>query len=77
MQTLEQYISSYPIRATQQEWARFFGISQPYLSQILSGRRTPHRVLMQKIERRTRGAVPVMVWFNQPERLGRRREAML
>lgn len=63
MQTLSQYIASHPIRATQSEWARFLGISQPYLSQILSGARTPHWRVMRRIEGKTRGAVPMDVWF--------------
>ncbi|WP_104019091.1 helix-turn-helix domain-containing protein [Roseovarius nitratireducens] len=63
MQTLGQYISNHPIRATQREWARFLGVSQPYLSQILSGTRTPHWRVMRRIEERTRGAVPMAVWF--------------
>jgi len=67
MQNLNQYIASYPVAATQIEWARFFGISQPYLSQILSGARTPHRALMKRIEEKTRGAVPVVVWFDRSE----------
>lgn len=63
MQTLSQYIANHPIRATQCEWARFLGISQPYLSQILSGARTPHWRLMRRIEEKTRGAVPMDVWL--------------
>lgn len=68
MKTLEEYIAAYPLHATQQEWARFFGVSQGYLSQIISGARYPSPRLMRRIEEKTRGEVPVIVWF-QTDRL--------
>lgn len=64
MQTLREYISHYPMRATHAQWAAFFGISQPFFSQLISGARFPSRKLMMRIEERTRGAVPVTVWFD-------------
>jgi len=67
MQTLNRYIADHPVRATQHEWAQFLGISQPYLSQLLSGVRTPHWRVMRRIEEKTRGEVPVIVWLQQME----------
>ena len=67
MQTLKEYIAAYPLKAKQSQWAKVFGISQPYLSQILAGRRLPHPKLMQTIEAQTRGRVPVSVWFQKQE----------
>lgn len=63
MQTLRTYIAAYPRKATQRDWAKFFGISQAYFSQIMSGARFPSPRLMQRIEDRTRGEVPIAVWF--------------
>jgi len=67
MQTLNRYIADHPVRATQREWAQFLGVSQPYLSQILSGVRTPHWRVMRRIEDKTRGEVPMTVWLQQME----------
>jgi len=63
MQTLRSYVDTYPTPATQRQWAAFFGISQAFFSQILRGDRLPGRETMMRIEKRTRGEVPVIVWF--------------
>lgn len=60
--TLNEYIEQYPSPKTQAEWAIFFGLSQPFLCQILGGKRRPRYPTMLRIERRTRGAVPVSAW---------------
>jgi len=59
-------MASYPLNASQEDWAEFFGISQSYLSQISTGARSPGKELMKRIEEKTRGAVPIMVWFTPP-----------
>lgn len=66
MQTLKNYMANYPLNASQRDWADFFGISQSYLSQILTGARSPSKELMKRIEKKTRGAVPIIVWFTPP-----------
>jgi DNA-binding transcriptional regulator YdaS (Cro superfamily) len=59
---LSDYIESYPGAKTQSEWALEFGMSQPFFSQVLSGQRRPGFDTMVRIERTTRGAVPVSSW---------------
>lgn len=62
--TLAEFIRSHPeIARTQEEWAAHFGLSRPYLSQILSGERSPGRKAIATIAERTGGAVPPGVWF--------------
>lgn len=48
---------------SQREWAARLGISQSYLSQILSAVRDPGRDTILQIERATAGEVPAAAWF--------------
>lgn len=59
---LAEYIAASPTRS-QQEWAELFGISRSYLSEILSGQKTPGRKAIQKIATATGGAVGPAAWF--------------
>lgn len=43
--------------------AAFFGISEPYLSQLINGRRRPSGMLAARIEHATGGQVPASSWF--------------
>lgn len=52
---------------TQNAFAAQIGVSKGYLSQILSGQRSPSRDMIQKIDHATEGKVPPSVWFQTPE----------
>ncbi len=52
---------------SQSDIAMKFGISQAYLSQILSGKRRPSLDLAIRIERLTDGAVPATSWVEQED----------
>lgn len=58
---LAEHISRSGMR--QKEWAERFGISQPYLSDLLRGNRTPSLEVAVRIERETQGAVPAVSWI--------------
>ncbi|MBC7156376.1 MAG: helix-turn-helix transcriptional regulator [Rhodobacteraceae bacterium] len=47
---------------SQREWAARFGVSEPYLSDLLRGNRRPSLDLACRIERATGGAVPALSW---------------
>jgi transcriptional regulator with XRE-family HTH domain len=63
--TLEEYVALYEERngkATRGEIAKHLDISDAFLSQILSGIRSPSYRAMRKIELRTGGVVSVDTW---------------
>lgn len=62
MESLREYIDR--IGVSQNTFAEHIGVSKGYLSLILSGRRSPSRMMIQKIDRATDGRVPPAVWFN-------------
>lgn len=49
---------------SQADMARRVLISRPYMSQIVAGQKTPSLAVAVRIERETKGAVPVSSWFN-------------
>ena len=55
------------VATSRSDLAKEMGISRPYLSLILTGRRRPSLELAIRIERLTDGAVPVSSWIaNEP-----------
>ena len=48
---------------SQKEWARKFGIEQPYLSLLSNGRRVPSLFLAALIARKTNNRVPMSSWI--------------
>lgn len=58
MEHLKQYLKDKPKAA----FAALVGINPAYLSQILSGRKTPSLSLMCRIEQATDGTVTRMHW---------------
>lgn len=63
--TLDEYVALYfdrNARATKGEIAKHLDLSDAFLSQILSGVRTPSYRAMRKIEVRTGGVVSVDTW---------------
>jgi transcriptional regulator with XRE-family HTH domain len=63
--TLEEYVALYKERnsgATKGEIAKHLNVSDAFLSQIMSGIRTPSYRAMRKIELRTGGLVSVDTW---------------
>lgn len=44
-------------------WAEKLGISKPYLSDLLNGKKQPSLEMAVKIERETGGAVPATSWI--------------
>lgn len=64
MQTLNQYIAEHPTALTQEQWAKVFGISRSYLSEILSGARRPGWNAIVKINAATGGKVPPEAWLS-------------
>jgi transcriptional regulator with XRE-family HTH domain len=61
MKILAQFIADEPKRPLEM-WAKEFGISRSYLSEILSGK-SPGRATIEKIDRATAGKVPAASWF--------------
>lgn len=55
-------LNTYTAGKSSREVAALFGISQPYLSQLLTGVRTPSLKLALLIEDVSSGAVPVSSW---------------
>jgi len=49
------------------EFARSVGISAPYLTQILAGRKRPSLDLAFRIEKATDGIVPASCWVSHQE----------
>lgn len=66
MQVLHKYLKG----QSKSAFAKRVGIVPAYLSQILSGGRTPSFSLMVRIERETKGAVPVSAWADDARREG-------
>lgn len=58
METLRSYLRDKP----KAEFARAVGIKPVYLSQLLSAYRRPSFDLMERIEAKSGGAVPVSSW---------------
>jgi len=50
----------------QSDLATRLGISRGYMSELVSGDKSPGRELAVKIERATRGGVPVQSWDHPP-----------
>ena len=51
---------------TRRAWARRLDISESYLSDLLSGKKTPSLALAARIERETGGAVTAVSWVGNP-----------
>ncbi|MGA0540703.1 helix-turn-helix domain-containing protein [Neotabrizicola sp. VNH66] len=64
MTQLRSYIDKTGIR--QAALAGALGISKGYMSELVSGDKSPGRELAVKIERATFGAVPVQSWDHPP-----------
>jgi transcriptional regulator with XRE-family HTH domain len=60
MQQIKSFLKSSGIK--QAELADELGISRGYMSELANGDKSPGRELAVKIERVTRGAVPVASW---------------
>lgn len=65
MENLREHIAR--LGVSQSTFADRIGVSRGYLSQILSGARSPSREMIQKIDQATGGSVPPGVWFQTPE----------
>lgn len=57
-----EHLATYLAGKRNAEFARRLGISDAFLSQLLSGKRRPSLDLAFKIERATAGLVPASVW---------------
>lgn len=66
-QAFREYIVNHPEAEsrTQGQWADFFEISRPHFIGIFTGTAQPSKKLMQRIEAKTEGTVPIMSWFQQ------------
>jgi transcriptional regulator with XRE-family HTH domain len=62
MEALAQFIAGSPKRPME-AWAKEFGISRSYLTEILSRTKQPGRATIEKISAATSGAVPPESWF--------------
>ena len=49
---------------TQLIWAKRLGVSSPYLSDLIAGKKTPSLALAVRIEQETSGAVSVSSWVS-------------
>jgi transcriptional regulator with XRE-family HTH domain len=67
MKTLSQYIANSKVKRTQEEWAKFLGISRRYLLEILSGEVTPGWKTIAKIHEATGGKVPATAWLKRED----------
>ena len=65
MEKLKAYIKNSEVTRTQSEWAKDFGISRNYLSEILSGKQRPGWKTIQKIHRATGGTVSPDAWLTK------------
>lgn len=63
MDNLKQYINGQPDK-TKSYWAGIFGISRPYLYDLMDGKREPSLEVAKRIEAETSGVVPVSSWAN-------------
>ncbi|HBT01608.1 MAG TPA: hypothetical protein DEB47_17530 [Citreicella sp.] len=63
MSNLASHINSAPDK-TKGDWARDFGISRPYLYQLIDGKREPSVEVALRIAAATGGAVPISTWPN-------------
>ncbi|MCR9276218.1 MULTISPECIES: hypothetical protein [unclassified Mameliella] len=66
---IEQYVEQYRAgnpKAKLAEIAQHLGLSQPYLSQILTQARDPGRKTMQTIYLRSGGSVTMESWLKRP-----------
>lgn len=50
---------------SQAHWAHQFGVSPPFLSEILNGKKRPGLDVAVRIERATGGQVPAASWVSQ------------
>jgi hypothetical protein len=66
MKTLAQYIASSKTRRTHEEWAKEFGISRSYFTDIVNGKLTPGTHVIRRVNEYTGGKVPPAVWFIAP-----------
>jgi len=63
MMTLSEFLDSEEgSKFSRAEWARRFGITRGYLSQLSSGNRSPRIPLAVKIEDETEGKVSIRSW---------------
>jgi len=60
MTRLQEYANAF--EGNQRDLAATFGISQPYLSLLLAGKKRPSLELAFRIDRATSGSVPVGSW---------------
>lgn len=63
MSTLSEHIKGQPEK-TMSEWAGRFGVSRPYLYQLVDGTRYPSLPVAMRIAKATNGAVPITAWPN-------------
>lgn len=63
MSTLSEHIKGQPEK-TMSEWAGRFGVSRPYLYQLVDGSRYPSLPVAMRIAKATNDAVPVTAWPN-------------
>ena len=65
MTRLQTYANTFD--GKQRDLAEVFGISQPYLSSLLTRNKRPSLELAVRIEQITNGAVPVASWVDDYE----------
>lgn len=64
--TLKEYIEQSDLKGKRgKDHAEFFGMSPAYFSQIMSKKRKPSVDFAMVIEKKTDGAVPWTVWFEE------------
>lgn len=61
MMTLKEYLASKP-NITRRQFAADIGITQSYLSEIVSGKKAPGAAIIWKIQNQTKGKVTLNDW---------------
>lgn len=62
MAKLSEFLTARRKPTTQADWAKRFGISRSYLSELMSGKYTPSLKLAKRIQEQTKGRVPMSSW---------------
>lgn len=65
MKTLHQYIATSKPQKTHEEWAKLFGISRSYFTDLVNERVRPGTKVIARINEVTGGKVPPAAWFGK------------
>jgi DNA-binding XRE family transcriptional regulator len=71
---LEEYLKKHSL--TRKEFGKMIGVSQPYVTSIIGGKRNPSLALMRRIMKTTNGEVTIEDLFNPgaPSRLKKKKK---